>query len=189
MNLILYDFDGTIYNGDSSVDFFLFCLAKKPLIVIYIPKMIISVILYKIHIIDKTKMKRNLFSFLNIISDVDEIVKLFWDKHIHKIKQFYIKRNHSKDIIISASPVFLLQPIANIFKVKELIATVMDKNTGKIHGINCYGEEKVQRFLKKYKKSQIYEMYSDSYADLPLLLISKKSFIVKGDDIIEYKKQ
>ena len=25
----VYDFDGTIYNGDSSIDFFFFCLRKK----------------------------------------------------------------------------------------------------------------------------------------------------------------
>ena len=28
-NIWVYDFDNTIYDGDSSVDFFLFCLRKK----------------------------------------------------------------------------------------------------------------------------------------------------------------
>ncbi len=26
----VYDFDGTIYSGDSTIDFYLFCLRKQP---------------------------------------------------------------------------------------------------------------------------------------------------------------
>lgn len=29
MRVIAYDFDGTIYDGDSSIDFYKFCIKKK----------------------------------------------------------------------------------------------------------------------------------------------------------------
>ena len=29
MKIVAYDFDGTIYDGDSSVDFYKFCFKKK----------------------------------------------------------------------------------------------------------------------------------------------------------------
>jgi len=33
----VYDFDGTIYNGDSTVDFFLFALKRKPSLLLNVP--------------------------------------------------------------------------------------------------------------------------------------------------------
>ena len=47
MKYYLYDFDGTIYDGDSSVDFFKFCLKKDKSIYKMLPKMFIKFIAYK----------------------------------------------------------------------------------------------------------------------------------------------
>ena len=33
----VYDFDKTIYNGDSTIDFYLFCLKKKFSIILLLP--------------------------------------------------------------------------------------------------------------------------------------------------------
>ena len=33
----VYDFDGTIYDGDSTLDFWYFCLKKHPQILLYLP--------------------------------------------------------------------------------------------------------------------------------------------------------
>ena len=189
MKLILYDFDKTIYDGDSSFDFFIFCLRKKPIIVLYIPIMIFSIVLYKIKIINKTKMKEKLFLFLKKINNVDYVVRQFWTINNKKIKGFYNLKDHKNDIIISASPEFLLNPVAKKFMVKDLICTKMSKYNGKIKGKNCWGEEKLERFLKKYNVNDIYEMYSDSYDDLPLLSIAKKSYFVKGNNIQLYEKK
>lgn len=34
----VYDFDGTIYDGDSSVDFFLYALKRMPSLIRYAPR-------------------------------------------------------------------------------------------------------------------------------------------------------
>lgn len=31
----IYDFDKTIYDGDSTVDFFLFCLKREPILILF----------------------------------------------------------------------------------------------------------------------------------------------------------
>lgn len=189
MKAFVFDFDKTIYDGDSSLDFFLYCLKIKPILIVLIPYMIFSIILYKLKLINKTKMKEKLFKFVTFFNDIDDIIKSFWQEHDNKIKKFYKNRDCDKDIIISASPEFLLKPMLTKYQVKDVIATRMDKQTGKITGVNCYGTEKVKRFYKKYKDYDILEMYSDSYSDAPLLDLAKKSYIVKGDKFIEYKKQ
>ena len=90
MKINLYDFDKTIYDGDSSVDFFLFNLKKQPLLFFHIFKMIYVLIKYKLKFIDKTEMKIVIFSYLKKVKNIDERVDMFWEKNKKKIKSFYL---------------------------------------------------------------------------------------------------
>ena len=67
-----------------------------------------------------------------------------------------------------------------------MIASVVDINTGKYDGLNCYHEEKVKRFRTLYPDGHIDSFYSDSYSDEPLALLAKRAYIVKGDDITDW---
>lgn len=181
----IYDFDNTIYNGDSSKDFFLYCLKRNKKILMDIIPICFMLFLYLIKIIEKEKFKEVFFRFLKRINGV-EYVNDFWEINATKIKNFYIKQHKENDIIISASPYFLLEPIANKYKFK-LIATEMDINTGHITGNNCYGEEKVKR-LNELGIYECNKFYSDSLSDTPCSRLAKKSFIVKGNDLIFWNK-
>lgn len=183
MKVNLYDFDKTIYKGDSSTDFFFYAMLKYPKVAKYIPKIVVSAIKYKLHFIKKTKLKENIFSFLEVIPDIDLLVKLFWESHSCFIKDFYRKKDHQNDIIISASPEFLLKPITDELKVKDLIGSIVNKNTGKFKGLNCYGKEKVKRLNAKYSDLVVKEAYSDSYSDIPMMNLAEKAYLVKGDKI------
>ena len=184
----LYDFDGTIYDGDSTVDFYFFCLRKKPIIIFYLPLFIIYAFLYFVGFVKKSVMKEKFFKFLGKISSVDSYVDEFWKFNSKKIKNFYIGQDHSNDIIISASPYFLLKPICNKLKVKKLIASPVNKDTGKYEGNNCDGEEKVVRLEKECGKVKVNEVYSDSYKDVPIWKLGKKAYLVKKDKITLLKK-
>lgn len=184
----VYDFDGTIYHGDSSVDFYFFMIKKKPIILKLLPEFLFSVMQYKIGAINKTKMKQIFYKQLTLIKDneIDKFVKLFWKTHKKNIYTYYLKQKKDDDVIISASPVFLLKPICKELKVKYLLASRVSKNTGIYSGLNCYGEEKVNRFFKKFPelkkvKKPIDNFYTDSKADMPLALISKKAYKVSKD--------
>ena len=84
----VYDFDDTIYNGDSSLDFVLFCFKKNKKLFKYIPHIILGFILYIFKIIKKTRMKEYFFSFLESI-DGEVYVEEFWKTHQKNIKKFY----------------------------------------------------------------------------------------------------
>ena len=64
-----YDFDETIYDGDSSVDFYFFCLRKNKKVLKQIPEQIKSLIKYKTKKIEKTEFKESVFSFLKHIDN------------------------------------------------------------------------------------------------------------------------
>lgn len=184
MKINLYDFDKTIYDGDSTRDFFFFELKRNPIIFITLFETGFFALLYLFHIVNKTKMKEHFYKFLKFIKNIDAEVISFWRINEKKIKKFYLDKNHEHDIIISASPEFLLLPICNRLKVKDMIASRVDKMSGKTHGLNCHDREKVRRLNEKYQDYVVMESYSDSLkSDKPILDLAKKAYIVKGDKL------
>lgn len=178
----VYDFDKTIYQNDSTYEFYMFCLKRHKKIIFHFPGLLSGFIKYYIfHIGNKTQFKEKMYEFL-LECDTDKDVNEFWIQNKGKIKKWYLNQKKESDIIISASPEFLLKPICDELKV-NLIASIVSPTTGKYTGLNCHNEEKVNR-LKKYDgKFQIDKFYSDSYSDTPLALLSKEAFIVNGDNI------
>ena len=181
----VYDFDDTIYNGDSSLDFVLFCLKKNKKLFKYIPHIILGFILYIFKIIKKTKMKEYFFSFLESI-DGEVYVEEFWKTHQKNIKKFYLDNKKMNDLIISASPIFLLKPICEKLGIKNLIASEVDINTGKFLSENCKGSRKVDLFYEKYPNKKIREFYSDSLSDTPLANISRNAYLVDNENIKDW---
>ena len=188
MKLNVYDFDKTIYDGDSSIDFIKFLISKKKRLIFYLPKMFLYIIKYKLKLVTKESMKECFFSCVTRFNNIDDLINEFWIKHEYKIKNFFKNDKRKNIIIASASPYFLLEPIAKKYKVKDLFASNIDKKTGEYTGLNCHGVEKVTLINKKYPESIIETMYSDDkIADKPLLDLANKSYIVKGSEIIDYE--
>ena len=187
MKYDLYDFDGTIYDGDSGVDLVLFAIRKKPIVILYLLKSVKMVVLYLLKLRTKEEVKSKLFSFLQEFPDTDEFVREFWQCHEKKIKQFWKKKKtHRRDIIISASGYFWLKPFADKYNVKDLFATDINPKTGEVSGNNCHGKEKVKLFYDKYPNAEIKKMYTDSINDLPLIEEAKEGFLVKRNKIYSY---
>ena len=150
--MYVFDFDKTIYNGDSSVDFYKFCLKKNKKLIKYLPRQLLYMMLYIVGKKSKKEFKEVYFSFLKSFENIDEIVVDFWKQNKNKIKKIYLKRNPSKDIIISASPRFLLEPICNELGIKKLLATEVNPKNGKFKGENCYGTQKVKRYKETFRR-------------------------------------
>ncbi len=183
----VYDFDGTIYHGDSTADFFKFSLKKHPSLLRYLPKQLWGFFRYAVKAIDKTKMKENFYCFLKGI-DAEKEVEEFWDTHIKNIYPFYKEQQREDDIFISASPEFLLNPICKRLSINHLMASRVDMKTGKYTGVNCRSEEKVRRLYEKYGQVHIDNFYSDSDADLPLARLADKAFkITKNGEVTDWK--
>lgn len=183
----IYDFDSTIYRGDSSVDFIVHCFMRQPSLLVYTPRMAWSIVMYIIGNNSKEQVKQAMFSFLKSIKNPDDMVSSFWSKSITKIKPWYLSQKDSSDIIITASPEFLVSSVANKISVENIIATDIDIGTGKVSGKNCVGEEKVRRLMLEYPNVTIDKAYGDSASDIPMLKIAKNGYFVKGDSICNLK--
>lgn len=185
----VYDFDKTIYDGDSTLNFYLYCLRKHPKLLLNLPKQLIYIALYIFGKYDKTTFKEHFYTFLSKLKHVDKDIEDFWNINEKKIKNFYKDNKTDNDIVISASPEFLLKPICSKIGIKKLIASQVDKLNGKYTGINCYGEEKVNRFYKEYNHNQkIDNFYSDSLSDEPLAKLSDKAFIVQKESLTNWNE-
>ena len=182
----VYDFDKTIYQRDSTVDFYFYCLKKHPLMMVEFFSLAFAGIKYKLKLLSKTQAKEVFYRFLKHIPDVDKEIDNFWNIHITDIKKWYLVQKRDDDVIISASPEFLLRPICDKLDIKYLIASRIDKKTGITTGGNCYGEEKVVRFQQADYYGKVDEFYSDSYSDDPLAKLASKSFLVKGDNLFDW---
>ncbi len=183
----IYDFDGTIYDGDSTVDFWLFSLKRHPSVILSLPVQIAAVIMHKAGKYTTTEMKEHFFSFIRKIPDISAETELFWQKRQRRLKNWYFDQKSSDDLIISASPEFLLAPICRQLGNISLMATVIDPISAKISGENCKGEEKLKRFRSVYGNAEINEFYSDSLSDLPMAKAAEKAFLVDGNKIKRWK--
>ncbi|MBR5782657.1 MAG: HAD-IB family phosphatase [Clostridia bacterium] len=181
--MIGYDFDETIYNGDSTRDFVFYCLKRQPSLVRFVPRWGWNALLWKVfRTKSKTQFKEKLYSFFTGIKDIDAFVADFWQVHFKNIKPWYYEQQREDDIIISASPEFLLRPAIDRLGIRYFLASRVDKKTGKYTGENCWGEEKVCRFRQLLPEAEIESFYSDSRSDTPMArLATGTSYLVYGD--------
>ncbi|MBQ2697010.1 MAG: haloacid dehalogenase-like hydrolase, partial [Clostridia bacterium] len=137
-----YDFDKTIYKSDSSTDFYRFCLCRYKKMFFRLPRQIWAFFRhYILHSITKTQMKEIFYEYFQDIPDMDKALSVFWEKNIHKVKDFYTAQQKTDDVIISASPEFFLEPACKRLGISHLIASPVDPKTGKHSGENCHGKE------------------------------------------------
>lgn len=180
-----YDFDKTIYDGDSTADFYLFCLGRHKKIIACLPSLLVAVIKYYVFKKGtKTDMKQVMYRFLRKADPKNDIPS-FWHSHMKKIKPWYLSQRKDDDLVISASPEFLLKPACDELGIKNLIASQVNPLTGIYTGLNCHGEEKVRRLHEQFDEP-IDCFYSDSHSDDPMAEIAEKAFLVKGDEISDW---
>lgn len=185
-----YDFDRTIYDGDCFVDFYFFCLLRRPYIILVLPYQLLLSLLFIMHMLGRKLYKQAFHHYLIFVFGKKKLIDKFWQTHIKKIKPWYLKQKREDDVIVSASPEFFLRPACDLLGIKYLIATNMDIRTGQIKGDNCYKYSKVDRFKQMFgEDARLEGFYSDSKSDIPMMLLAEKKYFVFGNVIEEYKEQ
>lgn len=185
--LDVFDWDKTLYKKDSTIEFYKFCIKKKKTIISYLPVQIVFFLLYKLKLVKKIIFKEVFFKFLKSIENVDEYVKEFWNENKKYIRYDLIEESKNKKIVISASPEFLLENICKEVGINKLIASKVDKCSGKFSSENCYGKEKVNRLKKEIQDFTIENFYTDSESDIYLANISTKRYLIIKGEIKEWK--
>lgn len=178
-----YDFDETVYYGDSEFHFIEYIFAKYPSMKKYARRYKFYRFLQKkLKLISRDAARVKIFAFLKVLDNVDKELSEFWAIHEKNLKKWYLDVKTAGDVIVSATPGFILEPIAEKLGVK-LIATRMDKKTGELSGTYNYGDEKVRRFKEIYGDVRPEKFYSDSYSDEPMAKLAAEAFMVSDDDI------
>ncbi len=141
-----YDFDDTIYDGQSTIDFFYYYIKKNPQLMVVIPSILKTVFMYKREKVEFDDFKRKYSKIIKDYFDKNEVdilslVSEFWDEHEHKVKDFYKDIQREDDVIITASPVFLMEEIGRRIGIKNIIGSEFNPETGEI-GRACFREEK-----------------------------------------------
>ena len=182
----VYDFDNTIYYGDCTVDFWKHCIKKYPKTLLAFPSAVVYGVLFYLKLCKREQFKQKFYAFLKYVPNVQYEVQLFWDNNIVKIKEFYNKQKCSNDIIIYASPEFLIAEVSKRLGVCH-IASKVNYITGALESPNCRGMEKVKRFREQYPYENIEKFYTDSISDIFMAKEAKQAYIVKGNTIKEWR--
>lgn len=174
----VYDFDKTIYPTDCSIDFCFWCMKRHPkMFFTFLPKAVKNLILRKLGKIPEYLMQREFFGYLTLIDDFDEQIERYWDKNEKRISSWYLRQKSPDDLIISASPSCIIEPIANRLGVR-FMASEFDRKYGVYLNNMMYAQEKAQ-YIIDHGFPVIENFYSDSLADTPLALCAEKAHLVK----------
>lgn len=189
-NVNVYDFDNTIYDGETLVDFILYYIKTDKKIWKYIPKLIIIALKDALHLFTVEQAIEAYASFLEgyyvNLGDTTQNVIKFWDKNEKKIKPWYAKVQKESDIIVSGSTDFILDEIMKRMGIKHYIGSSIDKETGKFIRL-CFLENKVKAFYEIYPDKHIENFYTDSMNDKAMMDIADNVYLVKKNKITKIK--
>jgi phosphatidylglycerophosphatase C len=180
----VYDFDKTIFDGDSTVLFVLYLLKKQPHIARAVPGILGNGLLFLARMLGKQAFKERLFvAVFTRVSDIDAHLHAFWDLNEGKIKRWYARTRREDDVVITASPVGIVRPMCERLGIRHVLGSPVDLYTGRYSGPNCHGEEKVLRFRAAFPGETVDDFYSDSHADDPMARIAKRAIWVRGEEL------
>jgi len=185
MNIVLFDFDGTLTKKDSFLEFIKFSVGKRKF---YLGLMALlpTILLYKLGFIKNYCAKLEILNYFfkdksifykKTNSFKKEIYRILRDEMYERLK--WHKKNEDLVVIVSASLRCYLKDWCKEEGI-ELIATEIEFADGKItyKTKNCYGKQKVVRIREKYDLDKYDEIfaYGDSKGDLEMLNLADNAF-------------
>ena len=178
----VYDFDNTIYDGESVFDFFLFCVKKEKRLILYFPMLLKNLFRYKAGKLtidglyeEASKLTKEV---IRNREHADAYISEFWSINARKLKKEFLDKLKSDDVIITASPVILIKAISDQLKTENIIGSRIDLDTGRME-FACFRQNKIIAFNEAYPNAVIDEFYTDSLNDMPLAELAKKAYLVK----------
>ena len=197
-NLTIFDLDNTLLSGDSDRAWGQYIVEKQ----IVSDKFLLESENFYNSYYDGNLDIHSFLDFClkplmeNEWSDLIELRKGFIENKIKPmilnkaVEAVELSKSKGPVVIATATNSFVTRPIADLFGIKNLIATEFivkdNKFTGEVDGVPCFREGKVQK-VEKWVKENGYNLldatfYSDSFNDLPLLQKVKTAIVVDGDD-------
>lgn len=184
-----FDFDGTLTNRDTLLEFIRFVRGDKAFFLCmlrYLPLLL----LMKLGLYPNWKVKQKVFAHCFGGMKLDEFnkwcvrfasenISLLRPKGIQKINE--VLEEGCKVVIVSASINNWVEPFFAGLDGVTVIGTMIEERNGVVTGRfiskNCYGEEKVRRLIQLYpgRNSYCLAAYGDSRGDFELLDFANES--------------
>ena len=187
-----YDFDNTIYDGESIYDFFLFCLKKDYKLAKFFPLILLRLIEYKINLLKIERVYELTEIIIKYISnkdiDINELCIEFWKLNNYKIKLQFLKMLKSDDLIITGCPDFLIEYVKDKLNVDNILCSEFDLETYKLNFV-CLGENKIKAYKEKFGNKKINKFYTDSLMDKPFMQLAEEVYWVKKDKVMKLEKR
>ena len=181
-----YDFDETIYHYDCTLTFSRWCWTHYPRIMLRWPALAWNSILKKIGRLTKHVYMERFYQYLHDVPDVAQEVERFWDDQEKYMHTWYKSVQQPDDLLISASPYFLVRPIADRLGIRNVLASPLNPATGLYEGERCHGEGKVRALRKAFPGAEINLFYSDSMSDAPMAKVAKRAYLVRGESLTDW---
>lgn len=178
----VFDFDNTLYKGESGFDFAMYIIRRKPSLLKLLPRILKILKDYKSVSMTEDEFRERLSSLIDLTNlTKDTILNYlddFWMKNRSKLYKNVLEKVSKKDVIVTASPTFMLEPIKYLLGTDRIIGTEFDLDARAINYLN-FSHNKVKKFKEEYPHKSIKNLYTDSFNDAPLMQISKNVYLVK----------
>ncbi len=182
VDIVVFDFDGTLSSGDSNIDFGYYCFKHSVKPWFCVPSMIFAFIV-KVFNPNGVWWRQKMHRFLT-----KQMVRDFTPAFIkqHKQKRFGWAKDQvakerakgNKVVLISASPDYLISKLVSDMKFDAVLTSVVDPNKPWQYSFVCYGKNKVVALDNWAKENKfipnVVRSYSDSLSDMPLMDIAKE---------------
>ena len=179
----VYDFDNTLYKGESTVDFAFFMMRRNPRIYTWIPTIFWNLLMYKLCLTEKNEMQRILNDFLKVLIqddyDLTEMVQAFWKKNESRLNMALIRRIRPEYVILTASPDFMMDVIGKRLGTEHILCSKVDIPTKTIRYLN-YGTNKVRYFRKVCGSTPVRRFYTDSFNDQAMMDLAERVYLVEN---------
>lgn len=184
----VFDFDNTVYSGESVLDFYLFSLRYNPREIKLIFTVLKYALRYKAGKMTLEQLEKGCakyaHNYISSFSEPEKMVAEFWNSHMKKIKKWY--KPQKDDIIMTASFNVIMDEVCKRLGVSRCICSVINRKTLEVEYLN-FNKNKKEKFIEMFGNVEIDEFYTDSISDMPMVEISKTAYLVKGSKITKIK--
>ena len=182
VNVVVFDFDGTLSSGDCGFDFGKYCFQHSIKPWFCFPCMIVASI---VRIFNPAgawwRQKMRGFLTPDMVRDfVPDFIKMHRQNRFGWAKEQVAKEHAEGNIVvlISASADYIIPKLVSDMKFDAILTSKMQKKLPWKYDFVCWGKNKVvalDNWAKEHKYiPNVVRSYSDSLSDLPIMSIAKE---------------
>lgn len=183
INLVVFDFDGTISSGDTNLGFGRYCFTHSVRPWFFLPVMGIAFIIKKL--VPHCILWRHMMRCFVTKKMVKDLAPGFIKQHrqnrfgwVEERVEFEKKQPNTKVILISASPDYMIPKLVRDLDFDAVIYSKMYNDKPWKFKFFCYGQNKVVALNEWLKKNNydanFVRSYSDNISDMPIMSLAKE---------------